>query len=66
MIESYYYFSSSMSFFKIADSFSHLAERVTSIYDGHNGSGFEEIFQKNQVLLDYTRGTETALPAPDP
>ena len=47
----YYDFPLCMSFFKIAESFSHAAQRVTSIYDRCNLSGFEEIFQKNQILL---------------
>ena len=55
-----------MSFFKITESFSHVAQRVTSIDDGYNFSGCEKIFQKNQILLVYIRDKETRLLAPNP
>lgn len=55
MFHRYDYFSASVPFFKISDSFSRLAQRVTSIYDGYNSPGFKKIFQKNQVLRTYVR-----------
>jgi len=65
MSNGYYDFPLRMSFFKITESFSDVAQRVPFIYDGHNVPGLKKIFQNNQILLVYLRGNETHLPAPD-
>jgi len=54
-----------VSFFKVTESFSHPAQRVTSIYDRRHFSGCKKIFQKKQILLVYIRYKETRLLAPD-
>lgn len=66
MFHGYYDFPLRMSFSKVTESFSHIAQRVTSIDDGLHFSGCEKISQKNQILLVYIRYKETRLLAPDP
>src|ERR1035437_95425 len=54
-----------MSFFKIADSFSHAAQRVSPIDNRHNLSRVKKLFQENQILLVHLRNKVTKLLAPD-
>jgi hypothetical protein len=44
-------FSLSVFFFKIPESFSNFTQRVTSIDNWYDLSGFKEFFDKNQILL---------------
>ena len=44
MFNGYYHFPLGMSFFKIAESCSHLVQRITSIYDRYDFTGFKKIF----------------------
>ena len=46
-LNGYYDFPLRMSFCQITESFGTLAQRVTSIDDRHNFTGFQEIFQKS-------------------
>jgi len=55
-----------MFFFQITESFSRIAQQVTSIDDGYNFSSFKKIFQKNQILLVYIRDKEARLLATNP
>src|SRR6185295_6150156 len=62
----YHYFSSSVSFCRIADSFSSIAQRVTSVDDGCDLSGRKKIHQKSQILLVDLRHEGNHLLAPNP
>jgi len=66
MFNGYHDFALRVSFCKVTESFGRGAQRVTSIYDGYNFSGFQKFFQKNQILLVYIRYKETRLLAPNP
>jgi len=60
-----YDFSSRMSFLETTESFSHVAQRVTSIYDRRHSSGCKKVFQNTQILLVDISYEETCLLAPD-
>lgn len=61
-----YDFPLRMALFKIAESLSRIAQRITSIDEGRNFSSSKKILQKNQILLVYIRDDETDLLVPDP
>jgi hypothetical protein len=66
MFNGYYDFALRVAFCKVTESFRYAAQRVTSIYDGYNFSGFQKFFQEDQILLVYIRYEETRLLAPNP
>jgi hypothetical protein len=66
MFNGEYDFPSRVSFFKITESFSRVAQRVTPIDDGYNFSRCKKIFQKNQILLVDIRDKEARFLAPNP
>lgn len=55
LFQSYYYFSSSVSFFQIPDSFRDLTQLVTPVDDRGHLSGLYEIAHDGQVLFARSR-----------
>ena len=61
MFNGYYHFPPRVSFFKISESFGHVAQWIAPIYDGYDFPGFKKISQENQILFPYPRDKETRL-----
>ncbi len=59
-------FSSGVSLFQIADGLGGLTQRVRSVDDRRDLSGFHELLQNNQVVLVDTRNEEEELLAHEP